>query len=123
MKLNLSKLLLTAGLGLGIISFASVAEAGLSLGNGSRLTGQKTEQQPQQQLKGGNWQGSSLTGHLPQPTTKGQPQKSKSLTCNGSSLSGQTTKKQLQQQLKAIGLNGSSLTGQTTEKQPTQSAD
>ena len=48
MKLNLPKLLLTAGLGLGIISFASAAEAGLSLGNGSSLTGQKTDKQPAQ---------------------------------------------------------------------------
>ncbi len=46
MKLNLTKLALTAGLSLGIISFASVAEAGKAV------------------------QGSSLTGHLPQPTTK-----------------------------------------------------
>ncbi|MDJ0570148.1 MAG: hypothetical protein QNJ53_14035 [Pleurocapsa sp. MO_192.B19] len=93
MKLNLPKLLLTAGLSLGIISFASVAEAGINLN------------------------GSSLTGHLPQPTTKRQPQYSKSLTCNGSSLSGQTTKKQSQQQSKRMSSNGSSLTGQKTEKQ------
>ena len=63
MKLNLTKLVLTAGLSLGIISVASVAEAGINLN------------------------GSSLTGHLPQPTTKWQPQQSKGLTSKGSSLS------------------------------------
>ncbi len=50
MKLNLTKLALTAGLGLGMLSFASVAEAGVMLGNGSSLTGQKTEKQSQQLL-------------------------------------------------------------------------
>ena len=96
MKLNLTKLTLTAGLGLGMLSVASIAEAGIRL-NGSSLTGQTTEKQPQQQ--------------------------SKRMSSNGSSLSGQTTKKQPQQQLKALSLNGSSLTGQTTDdKQPTQSA-
>ena len=92
MKLNLTKLALTAGLGLGIISFASVAEAGVSLGNGSSLTGQTSEKQPQQQLKG--------------------------LRAQGSSLTGQTTEKQPHQQLNRIDYQGSSLTGQTTEKQP-----
>ena len=96
MKLNLTKLALIAGLGLGMLSIASVAKAG-SHDRGSSLTGQKTDKQPQQQLKG--------------------------ISNQGSSLRGQTTKKQPQQQLKAIGLNGSSLTGQTTDKQPTQSAD
>ena len=48
MKPNLTKLALTAGLSLGMLSFASVAEAGLSLGNGSSLTGQKTEKQSAQ---------------------------------------------------------------------------
>ncbi len=75
MKLNLTKLVLTAGLSLGIISVASVAEAGINLN------------------------GSSLTGHLPQPTTKWQPQQSKALTAKGSSLTGQKTDKQTQQQL------------------------
>ena len=62
MKLNLPKLLLTAGLSLGIISLASVAEAGVMLRNGSSLTGQKTEKQSHQQLKGVSDRGSSLTG-------------------------------------------------------------
>ncbi len=95
MKPNLTKLALTAGLGLGMLSFVSVAEAG-RFNQGSRLTGQKTEQQPQPQLKGISVQGSRLTG--------------------------QKTEQQPQPQLKAIGLNGSNLTGQTTDKQPTQSA-
>ena len=69
MKLNLPKLLLTAGLSLGIISLASVAEAGVMLGNGSSLTGQKTEKQSHQQLKGVSDRGSSLTGQ----TTEKQP--------------------------------------------------
>ena len=72
MKLNLPKLLLTAGLGLGMLSIASVAEAGIMV-NGSSLTGQKTEKQLPQQLKG--------------------------IGVNGSRLGGQTTKKQPQQQL------------------------
>ena len=93
MKPNLTKLLLIAGLSLGMLSIASVAEARLSE-NSTGLTGQKAEKQPQQQLKGMSDQGSSLTG--------------------------QTTKKQPQQQSKAIGLNVSSLTGQKTDKQPTQ---
>ncbi len=38
MKLNLPKLLLTAGISMGIISISSIAEAGLHL-NGSSLTG------------------------------------------------------------------------------------
>ncbi|MDJ0591815.1 MAG: hypothetical protein QNJ72_17760, partial [Pleurocapsa sp. MO_226.B13] len=84
----------TAGLGLGIISFASVAEAGVMLGNGSSLTGQTSEKQPQQQLKGMSDQGSSLTG--------------------------QKTEKQPQQQLKGSHDQGSSLSGQKTEKQPAQ---
>ncbi|MDJ0596876.1 MAG: hypothetical protein QNJ72_44100 [Pleurocapsa sp. MO_226.B13] len=50
MKLNLPKLLLTAGLGLGTISAASVAEAGIRL-NGKSLTGQTSEKQLQQQLQ------------------------------------------------------------------------
>ena len=93
MKLNLTKLVLTAGLSLGIISVASVAEARINLN------------------------GSSLTGHLPQPTTKWQPQQSKGLTSKGSSLTRQTTEQQPQQQSKRMSSNGSSLTRQTTEKQ------
>ena len=91
MKLNLTKLALTAGLSLGIISFASLAEAApLNV--------------------------TSLTGHLPQPTTKWQPQQSKALTNNGTSLSGQTTEKQLPQQCNGLPVNGSSLTGQVSQK-------
>ena len=69
MKLNLTKLALTAGLSLGIISVASVAEAGINL-NGSSLTGQTSEKQLQQQSKALSANGSSLTGQ----TTKKQPQ-------------------------------------------------
>ena len=45
MKLNLTKLALTAGLSLGMLSVASVAEAGTAE-QGSSLTGQKTEKPP-----------------------------------------------------------------------------
>ena len=68
MKLNLPKLLLTAGLSLGIISLASVAEAGMHP-QGSSLTGQTTDKQPQQQSKAIGLNGSSLTGQ----TTEKQP--------------------------------------------------
>ena len=61
MKLNLTKLALSAGLSLGMLSIASVAEAGVRH-QGRSLTGQKTEKQPQQQLKGAYPQGTSLTG-------------------------------------------------------------
>ncbi|MGK7948393.1 MAG: hypothetical protein AB4368_06190 [Xenococcaceae cyanobacterium] len=95
MKLNLSRLVLTAGLSIGIISFASVAEAGLEL-NGTSLRGRLNRQpQPSQELK-------KLTG-------------------NGSSLRGQSNKQpQLSQQSKGRLLQGESLTGQSTQKQPSQ---
>ncbi len=93
MKLNLTKLALSTGLSLGMLSIASVAEAGIRL------------------------KGTSLTGYLPQPTTKRQPQQFKALSSNDSSLTGQTTEKQLPQELWGLPANGSSLTGQVSQKQ------
>ena len=69
MKLNLQKLLLTAGLSLGMLSIAFVAEARLSE-NGSSLSGQKTEKQLPQQLNGLPVNGSSLTGQVSQKQQK-----------------------------------------------------
>ena len=89
MKLNLIQLALTVGLSLGIISIASVAEA--SPFNGTSLTGQTTEKQPQQHLN----------GSVP-PDTSSTVQK---------------TEKQLTQQLNGLPHNGSSLTGQVSQKQ------
>ncbi len=60
MKLNLTKLALTAGLSLGMISIASVAQARLSE-NSTSITGQTTEKQLPQQLKSLTTNGSSLT--------------------------------------------------------------
>ncbi len=68
MKLNLSRLVLTAGLSLGMISIVSVAQARIQL-NGSSLTGQKTEKPPPQQLKGTSEMNSRLTGQ----TSEKQP--------------------------------------------------
>ncbi len=68
MKLNLTKLALTAGLSLGMISIASEAQAAIAL-NGKSITGQTTEKQFKQELKGAHPQGSSLTGQ----TTEKQP--------------------------------------------------
>ncbi len=84
MKLNLTKLLRTAGLSLVMLSVASMAEAGIMI-NGSGLTGQITRKQLQQQ--------------------------SERMSSNGSSLSGQTSEKPPQQQLNGLNLNGSSLSG------------
>ena len=74
MKLNLTKLALTAGLGLGMLSFASVAEAGPAE-QGSSLTGQKTDKHPQQQSKGSKEQGSSLRGQKTEKPLQHQLQK------------------------------------------------
>ena len=73
MKFNLTKLALNARLGLVMLSIASEAEAGLFM-NDSSLTGQKTEKQPPQQLKGTSERGSSLTGQ----TTEKQPSQQQS---------------------------------------------
>lgn len=76
MKLNLSRLILATGLSIGIISFASVAEAGLEL-NGTSLRGQSSEQpQPSKQLK--------------------------RLSQNTSNLTGKTSRQQLTQEIKGI---------------------
>jgi len=62
MKLNLSRLILATGRSLGIISFASVAEAGIEL-NSSSLKGQLSEQPQQlQSLKKLSGNSSKLTG-------------------------------------------------------------
>ncbi|MDJ0596877.1 MAG: hypothetical protein QNJ72_44105 [Pleurocapsa sp. MO_226.B13] len=90
MKLNLPKLLLTAGLSLGMLSVTSVAESRLSE-NSSSLSGQITDKQ--------------------------LPQQFKRMSSNGSSLSWQTTEKRLPQQYNGLPVNGSSLTGQISQKQ------
>ncbi len=69
MKPNLTQLLAIAGLSLGMLSFASVAEAGINL-NSSSLTGQTIEKQPPQQFMGLPRNGSSLTGQLYQKQQK-----------------------------------------------------
>lgn len=119
MKLNLSTIVLAAGLSIGIISFASLAEAGLEL-NGSSLKGQSdSKSQPSQQLKGIGINSSSLKGRSsekPQP-----PQQLKIIRMNSQSLTGQSNSKpQPSQQLKKLSQNASSLTGQTTEPKPAQ---
>lgn len=123
MKLNLSRIVLAAGLSLGIISFASIAEAGLEL-NGSSLKGQVSPtfpQKPFQQLKKLSGNGSSLRGQVPQSTTKKPSQQAKGVKMNASSLKGQSSEQlQLSQQLKKLSQNASSLTGQTTEPKPAQ---
>ena len=71
MKLNLTKLALSAGLSLGMLSIASVAEAGLPM-NGTSLTGQTTEKQRSQQLKDLPKNGLILTGQVSQKQRKGR---------------------------------------------------
>ena len=100
MKLNLSRLVLTAGLSIGIISFASVAEAGITL-NGTSLRGRLNRQpQPSQQFKVIRLNGTKLDR---QSSSKSQlPQQLKKLTQNASRLTGQTSKQQLTQEIKGI---------------------
>lgn len=97
MKLNLSRLVLTAGLSIGIISFASVAEAGLEL-NGTSLRGRLNRQpQPSQIIR------MNSTKLDRQSSSKSQlPQQLKKLTQNASRLTGQTSKQQLTQEIKGI---------------------
>lgn len=111
MKLNLSRLILAAGLSIGIISFTSVAEAGIEL-NGKSLKGQSSKQP--QQLKIIRMNNQRLTG---QSESESQlQQQSKKLTGNTSSLAGQVP----QSATKKLSQNASSLTGKTTEPKPVQ---
>ena len=101
MKLNLSRLVLALGLSLGMVPFASAAEAGITL-NGSSLGEQSHQQQLLQQAKATELNGSYLTRQSSRAPQLAQ--RAEKLSQNASNLTG----------AKKLSGNGSGLTRQVT---------